>query len=78
MRQLDIAQFIVNTMSPVNNDLQDQLKGYIQSNSSDVNDLIYSNPQFKSQADAISALITQLRIDVCYQIFVEKFCEGDF
>jgi len=77
VRQLDIAQFIVNTMLPVDNDLQDQMKDYIQSNSSDVNNLIYSNPQFKSEADAISALITQLRIDVCYQIFVEKFLERD-
>lgn len=78
MRQLNMAQFILESMPPVDNDLQDLIKSYIQSNTFDVNDLIYSNSQFKSLADAISTLIGQLRVAVCYQVLVEKFYEGDF
>lgn len=75
MRKINIAKLILESMPPVDNEIQDQLKGYLQSHIAEVNNLIYASSTFRSQADIISALLTQLRIDLSFQIFMEK---GEF
>lgn len=75
MREINIAKLILESMPPVDNEIQDQLKVYLESHISEVNNRIYDSSTFKSEADVISALLTQLRMDLAFQIFMEK---GDF
>ncbi len=73
MEKLNIAKLILETMPPIDNEVQDQLKDYIETNMTEVNNLIYSSSTFKNQATLVSTLITQLRADVCFRIFMKNF-----
>ncbi len=73
MKKLNIAKLILETMPPIDNEVQDQLKDYIETNMKEVNKLIYSSSTFKNEATLVSTLIAQLRVDVCFQIFMKNF-----
>lgn len=73
MKKLNIAKLILETMPPIDNEVQDQLKDYIETNMAEVNNLIYSSSTFKNEAALVSTLIAQLRVDVCFQIFMKNF-----
>ncbi len=73
MKKLNIAKLILETMPPIDNEVQDQLKDYIETNITEVNNLIYSSSTFKNEATLVSTLIAQLRADVCFQIFMKNF-----
>ncbi len=73
MKKLNIAKLILETMQPIDNEVQDQLKDYIETNMSEVNNLIYSSSNFRNEAILVSTLITQLCVDVCFQIVMKNF-----
>lgn len=75
MRKMNITKLILESMPPANNEFQEQLKDYLETHISEVNQLIYSTSKFRSIAEVIFILLTQLRIDLAFQIFME---EGDF
>lgn len=72
MYEINIAKLILDTMPPVENEIQDQLYDYLETNIAEVNKLIYSSPKYKNEATVISSMIRQLRADVCFQIFMKN------
>lgn len=72
MGKINMAKIIMAAMPPIENEMQDQLYDYIETNSKQVNKIITLSPMYKTKAEIISVLLTELCSDVCFQIFKEN------
>ena len=72
-KKINIVKMILDIFTPIDNEIQEQIKEYLEEYEDIVNDDIYTSNRFQPRATIINALIKELKMDVCYDIF-KKIC----
>ncbi len=76
MQKVDIVGMMLTSIVPVENEIQDEIRIYLEENKSEVTELIYTSGKYREEAILIDTLITRLTADVCYEILNKNLRKG--
>ncbi len=76
MQKVDIVGMMLTIITPVENEIQDEIRMYLEENKSAVTELIYTKEKYRNEAILIDTLVTRLTADVCYEILNKNLRKG--